>query len=133
LKKPVTYEALKKLLEATTETDGAKATKAPFSGFYSNIKTIKTAFEKGKADFTKQDVEQLISELETFCTLLKEQAGRIETPISTPMAEQSATPATATTETGSRPASRGPAAAQALPSSIAKAKTVKALTQKKKR
>jgi hypothetical protein len=33
LQRPVTYEVLKKLLEASAETDGAKATPAPFSGF----------------------------------------------------------------------------------------------------
>ena len=80
LKKPVTYEALKKLLEATAETDGAKAVKVPFSEVYSHIKTIKTAFEKGSAAYAKQDIENLISELEAFCALLKEQAGKIETP-----------------------------------------------------
>ena len=132
LKKPVTYEALKKLLDAPTETDGTKATKAPFSGFYSSIKTIRTAFEKGKADYKKPDIEQLISELEAFCVLLKEQAGKIETPASTPVAKEPVTPATAVMKTGDKKVSGIPAAAKSLPASAAKTKTAKVSTPKNK-
>ncbi|MDD5170039.1 MAG: ParB/RepB/Spo0J family partition protein [Syntrophales bacterium] len=92
MKKPVTYEVLKKLLEAAAQTDAAKAEKKPFSGFYSQIRTLRTAFETGKAGFAKQDIEQLVSDLENFCLLLKEQAGALETPAVTPAADQPVAP-----------------------------------------
>ena len=46
LKKPVTYEELKKLLESARK--GKKVVpKAAFSGFYSNIKSVRTAWSGG--------------------------------------------------------------------------------------
>ena len=63
LKKPVTNEELKRLLEkAATGSDTPPVPRGPFSGFYSNMDKIKTAFEKGKA-YTQQAMETLITDL----------------------------------------------------------------------
>ena len=76
LEKPVTYDELKKLLDSARK--GRKPVPKPaFSGFYSNIKAARTAFEKGKAAFTQQDVEKLSTELKAFCALLDEQAQKL--------------------------------------------------------
>jgi ParB family chromosome partitioning protein len=74
LKRPVTNEELRKRLAEAAGKGKATTPKAPFSGFYSNIKTVKTAFDKGKASYTKADIEKLLGELEAFCTLLEEEA-----------------------------------------------------------
>jgi len=73
LKTPVTYDELKKLLDKAASSNDQTTPRAPFSGFYSNIKTVRAAFEKGKAAYTRQDMEKLVSELDAFSTLLKEQ------------------------------------------------------------
>jgi len=74
LKKPVTYEELKNLLEkAVAGNETTAASGGPFSGFYSHIAKVRTAFEKGKAAYTRQDMETLITELDAFSALLKEQ------------------------------------------------------------
>jgi predicted RNase H-like HicB family nuclease len=68
-------EALKKLLEALPKTDEApRLPKPAFAGIYAQLKTIQNVFAEGKATVEKQDIEQLIADLEAFCTLLKEQA-----------------------------------------------------------
>ena len=56
------------------ETNETPKPRTPFLGFYSQMKTVRTAFEKGTATFTGQDIEKLVTELKTFCTLLEEQA-----------------------------------------------------------
>ena len=73
LKKPATNDELTKLL-AKAETNETPKPRTPFLGFYSQMKTVRTAFEKGTAAFTGQDIENLVTELKTFCTLLEEQA-----------------------------------------------------------
>jgi ParB family transcriptional regulator, chromosome partitioning protein len=82
LKKPVTYLELKKLLDKAAGKGKKTRPRVPFSGFYSNIKTVRTAFEKGKAAFSQQDLEKLATELETFCAMIKEQA-RKQTAVTT--------------------------------------------------
>ena len=77
LKKPVTYDELKKLLDQAAGKGKQTTPKVPFAGFYSNIKTVRTAFEKGKAAFNQQDMEKLVTELEAFCALVKEQAQKL--------------------------------------------------------
>jgi ParB-like chromosome segregation protein Spo0J len=75
MKKPVTYEALKRLLEAAPKTEDTPTLPKPaFAGLYAQIRTVKTAVAEGKAAVEKEDIEQLIAELEALCTLLKEQA-----------------------------------------------------------
>jgi ParB family chromosome partitioning protein len=78
LKRPVTYEELKYLLDKAAGKGRKPRPRIPFSGFYSNIKTVRTAFEKGKASYAKADMEKLLGELEAFCALLKEEAGKGE-------------------------------------------------------
>jgi len=74
LKRPVTYEELKKLLDKAAGTGKKTRPKAPFSGFYTNIKAVRTAFEKGKTAFAQQDLEKLVIELKAFGSLVEEQA-----------------------------------------------------------
>jgi len=47
----ITYDELKKLLDKAAGKGRPAKPRVPFSGFYSNIKSVKTAFEKGKAAF----------------------------------------------------------------------------------
>jgi ParB family transcriptional regulator, chromosome partitioning protein len=76
LEKPVTYDELKKLLDNARK--GKEVIPKPaFSGFYSNIKITRTAFEKGKSAFTQQEVEKLSTELKAFCALLDEQVQKL--------------------------------------------------------
>ena len=64
LEKPVTYDELKKLLDKARK--GRKPVPKPtFSTFYSGIKNVRAAFEKGKAAYTKQDMVNLSAELKT--------------------------------------------------------------------
>jgi len=75
LKKAVTNDELTKLL-VKAESEEKPKPRITFLGFYSQIKTVRTAFEKGTASFTPQDIEKLVTELKAFCTLLEEQAGK---------------------------------------------------------
>ena len=77
LKKPVTYDELKKLLDSARK--GRKPVPKPaFSTLYSGIKNVRAAFEKGKAAYTKQDMVNLSAELKAFCALLDEQVQKQE-------------------------------------------------------
>ena len=80
LENPVTYEDLKKLLKGAPGKRMPAAPKPPFAGFYTNMKTVRTAWTKGTAKFTNEDIEALVKELETFCAQLKEQAGKVAAP-----------------------------------------------------
>ena len=98
LKKPVTNEELKKLLDKAAS--GSQVTpRAPFTGFYSNIKTVRTAFEKGKAAYTQQDMEKLVAELDAFSALLK---GEIEKKAAEAAEQQPAKALKASSGTGKK-------------------------------
>jgi len=73
LKKPVTNQELKRLLEKTAASSGATEPRMPFTGIYSKIRTVRTALEKDIAAFTRPDMEKLVAELKAFCAFVEEQ------------------------------------------------------------